>query len=72
MEPRKPFSQTVYFRYSSMAFQMAATIGIFVFAGYELDKHFNLKGPYCTIALSLVGVGVSLFGVIRDFIKPQK
>jgi F0F1-type ATP synthase assembly protein I len=55
-----------------MAFQMGATIGIFAFGGYELDKHFRLAHPYWTIALSLVGIGISLFNVFRDFIKPDK
>lgn len=61
-----------YLKYSSMAFQMAATIGIFAFIGYELDKHFKIQQSYCTIGLALLGVGISLFTVIRDFIKPEK
>jgi F0F1-type ATP synthase assembly protein I len=55
-----------------MAFQMGTVIGLFAFGGYELDKHFNTKHPYFTIALSLMGVGISLYSVIRDFIKPDK
>ena len=72
MEPRKPFSQTAYFKYSTMAFQMGATIGIFAFGGYKLDQHFKTKAPYWTIGLSLVGVAIALFSVIKDFIKPPK
>ena len=55
-----------------MAFQMGATIGIFAFIGYELDKHFKLEKPYCTVGFSLFGVGASLYNVIKDFIKPEK
>ena len=55
-----------------MAFQMGVTIGLFAFGGYKLDEHFKTKIPYFTIGLSLIGVGISLFGVIRDFIKPEK
>jgi hypothetical protein len=55
-----------------MAFQMGAIIGIFTFARYKLDEHFKLKTPYCTIVLSLIGIGVSLYNVFRDFIKPDK
>ena len=61
-----------YLKYSSMAFQMGVTIGIFTFIGYKLDEHFKLKTPYCTIAFSLTGVGISLFTVFRDFMKPNK
>ena len=72
MEPEKKFVKSVYWRYSSLAFQMAATIGLFAFGGYWLDKHFQSKVPYWTIGLALLGVGISLFTVIRDFTKPQK
>ena len=72
MEPSKPFNERPYFKYSAMAFQMAATIGLFAFAGYKLDEHFRLKPPYATIVLSLLGVGISLYTVIKDFIKPEK
>jgi F0F1-type ATP synthase assembly protein I len=61
-----------YLKYSSMAFQMGATIGIFAFIGYKLDQHFQIRDSYCTIGLALLGVGISLFTVIRDFIKPEK
>ena len=64
--------KNVYLKYSTMAFQMGTVIGLFAFGGYELDKHFNTNHPYYTIALSLTGVGISLFSVIRDFIKPDK
>ena len=61
-----------YLKYSGMAFQMGATIGIFTFIGYQLDEHFKLKTAYCTILFSLIGVGISLFTVFRDFMKPNK
>lgn len=61
-----------YLKYSTLAFQMGITIGLFVFAGYELDKHFDLKQPICTIVFSLLGVAVSLYSVVKDFIKPDK
>jgi len=61
-----------YLKYSSMAFQMGVTIGLFAFAGYKLDEHFKTMVPYFTIGLSLIGVGLSLFSVIKDFIKPHK
>ena len=70
MEDEKPIN--VYLKYSSMAFQMAATIGIFAFAGYEIDKHYQIERQWCTIGLSVIGVGIALFTVIKDFIKPTK
>jgi len=64
--------QNPYLKYSTLAFQMGATIGIFTYAGYKLDEHFKCKAPFCTIVLSLTGIGLSLYTVIRDFIKPDK
>lgn len=70
MEEKKPIN--VYLKYSSMAFQMAATIGVFAFAGYKIDEHYHIERQWWTIGLSVVGVGIALFTVIKDFIKPSK
>jgi hypothetical protein len=61
-----------YLKYSTMAFQMGATIGLFAFGGYKLDQHFKFNHPYCTVVLALCGVGLSLYSVIKDFLKPSK
>jgi len=61
-----------YLKYSSMAVQMGVTIGLFAWAGYKLDQHFHTSNPYYTIVLSLLGVGLSLGLVIKDFVKPDK
>ena len=55
-----------------MAFQMGVTIGLFAFGGYKLDQHFRSVTPYWTISLALCGVGLSLYSVIKDFLKPSK
>jgi F0F1-type ATP synthase assembly protein I len=60
----------VYLKYSSLAFQMGATIGIFAYAGHWLDGHYHTTTPYYTIGLALVGVGIALYQAIKDFIKP--
>lgn len=62
----------VYMKYSGMAFQMAATIGIFAFAGYKIDQHYHIERQWWTIGLSVLGVGIALFTVIKDFINPAK
>ncbi len=53
-------------KFSGIAFQMAAIIGIFSFAGYKIDEacHHNVK--WVTAALSLIGVFISLYIVIRS------
>lgn len=53
-------------KFSGIAFQMIAIIGIFTFAGYKIDEaaHHNVK--WVTAALSLIGVFISLYIVIRS------
>ncbi|MFD0765504.1 AtpZ/AtpI family protein [Mucilaginibacter lutimaris] len=55
-----------YAKYTGLAFQMIAVIGIFAFAGYEIDKAGQHTTMWVTAALSLAGVFVSLYLVIRS------
>ena len=54
-----------YARYSNMAFQMGAIIGIFTFGGYWLDKWIHTL-PLFTIILSLAGVAIAIYISIKD------
>jgi ATP synthase protein I len=60
-----------YARYSNMAFQMVAIIGICTFGGYHLDKWINTL-PLFTILLSLGGVAIAIYVSIKDVIKKPK
>ncbi|WP_245756754.1 AtpZ/AtpI family protein [Flexibacter flexilis] len=62
-------SANLYAKYSGLAFQMVATIGLFTYAGIWLDGYWKLKVPYMTISLSLLAVTISLVAVIRDLGK---
>ncbi|AMJ67346.1 AtpZ/AtpI family protein [Hymenobacter sp. PAMC 26628] len=53
-------------KYSGMAFQMLATIGLSAWAGTWLDGHYHTKTPWFTIGLMLAGVLVALYQVIRS------
>jgi hypothetical protein len=55
-----------YLKYSGMGFQMIATIGIFTYAGYKIDQAANHQTKWVTAILSLIGVFVSLYLVIRS------
>jgi len=52
-------------KFSGIAFQMIGIIGVFAYAGYKIDEanHHNVK--WVTAALSLTGVFISLYIVIR-------
>lgn len=55
-----------YAKFSGVAFQMIAVIGVFAFAGYKIDEAGNHKVKWATAALSLIGVFISLYIVIRS------
>ncbi|TCD03527.1 AtpZ/AtpI family protein [Pedobacter psychroterrae] len=56
-------------RYSAISFQMLATIGLFAFGGYKLDKYMGHKTLLLTALLSLMGVVISLYQVVRQLNK---
>lgn len=58
-------------KWSGLAFQMLAAIGLGVWAGLWLDKKLEMKLPIFTIVLSLLGVLVSMFQVYRQAVKEQ-
>jgi F0F1-type ATP synthase assembly protein I len=55
-----------YVKYSGMVFQMIGIIGAFAFGGYKLDQHLQNKIPIYTAILSLLGVIISLYTVIKS------
>lgn len=59
-------SGNAYLKYSGMGFQMLAIICVCTYAGYKIDQaaHHNVK--WATAALSLTGVFISLYVVIRS------
>ena len=60
-----------YAKYSALAFQMIAIIGGFAYAGYKIDENRQARTPLVTAFLSLAGVFISLYLVIRS-LKNQK
>ncbi len=56
-------------KYSGIAFQMLATIGLSAWLGTWLDKYLKLQNPWFTVSLLLLGVLVALWQVIRGLTK---
>jgi predicted negative regulator of RcsB-dependent stress response len=54
-----------YLKYSGLFFQMLIVIGLFAFAGYKLDQYTQNKQSLYTAGLSLVGVVLAIFQVLR-------
>jgi hypothetical protein len=58
-----------YARYSSLAFQMFAIIGLGAFGGVKLDQWLHLEFPVFTLILSIVAVALSIYFAIKDLIR---
>jgi ATP synthase protein I len=54
-----------------MAFQIAATIIIGLFTGKWLDTKFPMKFPVFTTSLTILGVFLGIYFVIRDLLKQK-
>jgi hypothetical protein len=67
-----PKQATNFAKYTGMAFQMLATIGLFTFVGYQIDKKYKGPQPVFTALLSFVGVVISLYMAIRSLTKANK
>ena len=55
-----------YARYTGIGFQMIAVIGLFTFIGYKIDQSRESSQPIFTAVLSLIGVCVALYQVVRS------
>ncbi len=61
-----------YARFSGIAFQMFAIIGIGTFIGYKLDEKYLNETHIYTLILSLSSVILSIIFVIRRIIAISK
>jgi F0F1-type ATP synthase assembly protein I len=58
-----------YLKYSGLAFQMIAVIGLAVWAGWEIDQYLELRFPVFLIVLSLMSVTASIVLIIKSLPK---
>ncbi|MDL2262519.1 AtpZ/AtpI family protein [Bacteroidales bacterium OttesenSCG-928-I21] len=61
-----------FIKYSAMAFEMGAIIGLGTYAGYWLDKKTSFETPVFTIILSLFSVFASLYLIINQVKNDNK
>lgn len=61
-----------YLKYSGLAFQMGMVIGLFAYAGNWGDEYLGFKTPWLSILGSLLGVGLSLYLLIREVMQDSK
>jgi F0F1-type ATP synthase assembly protein I len=63
---RKKPDNRLILRYTGLAFQMMATLGIAVFAGYKIDQRIGWSFPLFLIILSLLALVLILRQIIKD------
>lgn len=68
--PRK--QPNTFIRFSNLTIQMGVIIGISAWGGVKLDAYFKTEQPYYTIVLSLLGIGVALYIVLKGVISDSK
>jgi F0F1-type ATP synthase assembly protein I len=56
-------------RFGGMAIQMGIVIALFAFFGQWLDKKYQTNDPWFTILLSLLGIGASLYLMLKEIGK---
>ena len=72
MKPGKPNRSSqyrAYAKYSGLAIQMGLTIGFFAWLGTYLDEKYQMEKPLLTLALSLFGIFMSLYVVLKGVLK---
>ncbi len=60
-----------YLRYSGLGFQIAGTIAVGFFIGYELDKWTHTSKPYFTTFVSIAFVFLGLYIGLKDFMRSK-
>lgn len=64
---RKQLSGVI--KYSGLAFQMIVVILIVLYGGMKLDEYLEKEFPLFTILGAFLGVILSLYFALKDFIK---
>lgn len=69
-DQKKPLNS--YARFSGIAIQMFAIIGIGTYIGVKLDEHYPNEHDLFSVSLSLASVILSIVFVIRQIISTSK
>nr|MBD3623739.1 AtpZ/AtpI family protein [Sunxiuqinia sp.] len=56
-------------RYSNLAFEMIAIMGLSVFAGFKIDRWLDLSFPAFTLAFMIISVIAAIYHAIKKFLK---
>ncbi len=59
-------------RILSASFALVASVGVFTYLGYLLDKKLGNKGPWFTLAGALLGMTAGFIGFFRTALNIKK
>lgn len=57
-----------FIRYSGLAFEMAAIMGVGVWLGYKIDHWLDLSFPVFTFILMILSVIAAIYHAIKKFL----
>lgn len=63
---KKPSQYNTYLKYSGLAFQLLAAIGVFGWLGYLLDQYLVLKLPAFTLLFGFLAFGAMMYQLYRS------
>lgn len=55
-----------YTKYTGLAFQMMAVIGLSAFIGYKIDQHYEHQTQWVTAIACVLGVILSIYQIIKQ------
>jgi len=67
-DKKKPIN--AYLKYSGLAFQLLASIGVFGWLGYKLDQFLSLKFPAFMLLFGLLAFAGMMYQVYRSLNQP--
>ena len=70
-DPKKPKQSNNYLKYSSLAMQMAITIGVAAWAGYKADQYFEFRFPVFLLTLSFAAFGGIMYRLYRSITRDE-
>ena len=67
-DQKKPVNS--YMKYSGLAFQILAAIGVFGWIGYKLDQYLNFEFPIFMLLFGFLAFGGMLYQVYKSLNQP--
>jgi F0F1-type ATP synthase assembly protein I len=66
---KKPSPSKGYLKYSGLAFQLLAAIGVFGWLGYMLDQYLELKLPAFMLLFGFLAFGGMMYQIYKSITK---